>query len=128
MRVQPHQNYIMRINVIGRSAQQVNESGGLSALSEGDTVHIEVRSALYQNYAYLVQQADVQIPAEGYVAEVAMPMQPLGSGPSGRERLHVFFMDAEHNPLYEKPFVLELFISHLVHSGREGHNVLSIPL
>lgn len=129
MRVQPHQNYIMRINIIGRSTQNINESGGLSALCEGETIHIEVRSALYQNYAYIVQQANVQIPADGYVAEVAMPMQPLGSGPSGRrERLHVFFMDAERNPLYEKPFVLELFISHLVHRGREGHNVLSIPL
>jgi Serine/threonine protein kinase len=129
LRVQPHQSYTMRINVVGRSADKLEEDGGLSALSEGEIVHIEVRSALYQNYAYIVQQADVTIPAEGFVAEVSMPMQPLGSGPNGRrERLHVFFMDKDRNPLYEKPFVLELFISHLVHNGREGHNVLSIPL
>lgn len=129
MRVQPHQSYTMRINVVGRPVHKTEVEGGLSALCEGNVVHIEVRSALYQNYAYIVQQADVTIPAEGYVAEVLIPMQPLGSGPSGRrERLHVFFMDEERNPLYEKPFVLELFISHLVHSGREGHNVLSIPL
>ena len=96
---------------------------------EGEEVHIEVRSALYQNYAYIVQQADVTIPASGFVAEVTMPMKPLSSGPSGRrERLHIFFMDENRHPLYEKPFVLEVFISHLVQIGREGHNVLSIPL
>ena len=43
-------------------------------------------------------------------------------------RSHIFFMDARHRSLYEKPFVIELFISHLVQSGREGHNVLTIPL
>ncbi|GCF06648.1 protein kinase family protein [Dictyobacter arantiisoli] len=130
MRVQPGQEYSIRINVIGRRKLEGNEdNGGLSAFGEDDTIHIEVRSALYKNYAYIVQQADVTIPAAGYVAEVTMPMQPLSSGPNGRrERLHIFFMDEDRNPLYEKPFVIELFISHLVQNGREGHNVLSIPL
>jgi serine/threonine protein kinase len=132
MRIQPNQGYTIRINVIGRNnlnAHSDDTTGGLSALVQGDEVHIEVRSALYQNYAYIVQQADVSIPATGFVAEVTMPMKPLSSGPSGRrERLHIFFMDDNHNPLYEKPFVIEVFISHLVQNGREGHNVLSIPL
>ncbi|GCE25652.1 hypothetical protein KDA_11360 [Dictyobacter alpinus] len=130
MRIQPNQSYSIRVNIMGRTKTNINpETGGLSALGEEETVHIEVRSALYQNYAYIVQQADVNIPAAGYVAEITMPMQPLSSGPSGRrERLHIFFMDSNRNPLYEKPFVIELFISHLVQSGREGHNVLSIPL
>lgn len=132
MRIQPNQGYTIRINVIGRNDLKNNSNetmGGLSSLVEGDEVHIEVRSALYQNYAYIVQQADVAIPAAGFVAEVTMPMKPLSSGPSGRrERLHIFFMDDSRNPLYEKPFVIEVFISHLVQNGREGHNVLSIPL
>jgi hypothetical protein len=50
-----------------------------------------------------------------------------GSG-TKRERLHIFFTDEKHNSLYEKPFLIELFISNLVQSGQEGHNVLSIPL
>ena len=129
LRIQPSQNYSIRINVIGRDKPTETQAAGLSALMRGEKVHIEVRSALYQNYAYIVQQADIEIPAEGYVAEITMPMQPLSGGPSGRrERLHIFFMDGANNPLYEKPFVIELFISHLVQSGREGHNVLSIPL
>lgn len=129
MRIQPNQGYSIRVNVMGRNTSSDTNTGGLSALGEGETVHIEVRSALYQNYAYIVQQADVRLPAAGYVAEITMPMQPLSSGPSGRrERLHIFFMDEHRSPLYEKPFVIELFISHLVQSGREGHNVLSIPL
>ncbi|GLV57319.1 hypothetical protein KDH_41550 [Dictyobacter sp. S3.2.2.5] len=130
MRIQPKQGYSIRVNVLGRNkANNDQVTGGLSSLGEGETVHIEVRSALYQNYAYIVQQADVTIPGTGYVAEVTMPMQALSSGPSGRrERLHIFFMDDNRSPLYEKPFVIELFVSHLVQSGREGHNVLSIPL
>ncbi len=76
-----------------------------------------------------MQQATVPIPASGYAAEVTMPMQPLSSGPNGRrDRLHIFFTDEMRRPLYEKPFVVELFISHLVQPGREGHNVLTIPL
>ncbi len=129
LRIQPSQSYSIRINVIGRDKPAGTQAAGLSALMKGEKVHIEVRSALYQNYAYIVQQADIQMPGEGYVAEITMPMQPLSGGPSGRrERLHIFFMDDANSPLYEKPFVIELFISHLVQSGREGHNVLSIPL
>jgi hypothetical protein len=37
-------------------------------------------------------------------------------------------MDRLHRPLYEEPFVIELFISPLVHAGREGHYALPIPL
>ena len=137
LRIQPNQGYSLRIHLIGRDTptplpgarKGTTAAGGLSALVQGESVHIEVRSALFQNYAYIVQRADVQIPARGYAAEVTIPMQALTNGRNGRrERLHIFFMDAERKPLYEKPFVIELFISHLVQAGREGHNVLSIPL
>jgi len=133
LRVQPQQAYTIRIQLMGRSTPlfvgSSPSTGGLSALVEGGLVYIEVRSALYQSYAYIVQQATVHIPAEGFAAEVTIPMKPLTSGPSGRrDRLHIFFMDEQRHPLYEKPFVLELFISTLVQPGREGHNVLTIPL
>ena len=102
---------------------------GLSAMVQGDTVHVEVRSALYQSFAYVVQRADVAIPGRGYAAEVVMPMQAFASGTSGRrERLHIFFTDEVRQPLYEKPFVVEVFVSPLVQSGREGYNVIPIPL
>lgn len=135
MRVQPNQNYHIRIHVMGRGTPMPAPdskdgaiAGGLSSLVEGDIVSIEVRSALYQNFAYIVQRATVQIPENGFAAEVTIPMQPLTSGPSGRrDRLHIFFMDEKRRSLYEKPFVIELFISHLVQPGREGHNVLTIP-
>ncbi|GER87024.1 hypothetical protein KDW_11860 [Dictyobacter vulcani] len=78
MRVQPNQGYSIRVNIMGRAKTKLDpNAGGLSALCEEETVHIEVRSALYQNYAYIVQQADVSIPAAGYVAEITMPMQPV---------------------------------------------------
>ena len=139
LRVQPNQSYTIRIQLMGRNEpglqgdaiQHEAKKGahGLRSLTEGDLVYIEVRSALYQSYAFIVQQAAVYIPAQGYAAEITIPMQPLSSGPSGRrERLHIFFMDELRRPLYEKPFVVELFISHLVQPGREGHNVLTIPL
>lgn len=136
LRVQPNQHYQMRIHVMGRTEPMIAPdskngaiAGGLSSLVEGDLVSIEVRSALYQNYAYVVQQATVLIPESGYAAEVTIPMHPLSNGPSGRrDRLHIFFMDERRRSLYEKPFVIELFISHLVQPGREGHNVLTIPL
>ena len=136
LRVQPNQHYQIRIHVMGRNTPVIAPdskngaiAGGLSSLVEGDIVSIEVRSALYQNYAYVVQQATVRIPESGYAAEVTIPMHPLSSGPSGRrDRLHIFFMDERRRALYEKPFVIELFISHLVQPGREGHNVLTIPL
>jgi hypothetical protein len=137
LRVQPNQSYIIRIQIMGRDrvgkqaveSRQDSASSGLSTLVEGELVYIEVRSVLYQSYAYIVQQAAVTIPAVGYAAEVTIPMQPLASGPSGRrDRLHIFFMDELRRPLYEKPFIIEIFVSPLVQPGREGHNVLPIPL
>src|ERR1019366_2594661 len=136
LRIQPNQGYSLRIHLMGRDTpvlpagvKKGTTAAGLSGLVHGEKIHVEVRSSLYQNYAYIVQRADVEIPARGYAAEVTIPMQALTTGPSGRrERLHIFFLDAERRPLYEKPFVLELFISHLVQSGREGHNVLNIPI
>jgi serine/threonine protein kinase len=136
LRVQPNQEYTIRMHVMGRDepvlppdAKRGAQPAGLSALVHGDKVLIEVRSALYQNYAYIVQRALVTVPADGYVAEVTIPMRPLASGPSGRrDRLHIFFLNEQHQPLYDKPFVVELFISHLVQPGREGHNVLTLPI
>jgi serine/threonine protein kinase len=144
LRVQPDQAYTIRIQIMGRDAvyahagqvQNSSKSGkdrqassGLSALAEGDKVLIEVRSAIYERYAYVVQKAEVTLPAAGYVAEVTIPLRPLSQGPSGRrDRLHIFFLDEERHPLYEKPFVVELFISHRVQPGHEGHNVLTIPV
>ncbi len=143
LRVQPNQSFSIRIQLTGRNKPgKVNPQGGfsrsesakrlppgLSALTEGELVFIEMRSMLSQNFAYIVQQAAVHIPADGYSVEVLIPLQPLSNGSGGRrERLHIFFMDKMHRPLYEKPFVVELFISHLVQPGREGHNVLTIPI
>ena len=136
MRVQPNQGYNIRIHLMGRETPSVPKGAkkgaqpvGLSSLKRDEIVHIEVRSAIYQNYAYIVQRADVHIPDEGFAAEVTIPMQPLSGGQNGRrERLHVFFMDELRQPLYERPFVLEVFVSHLVQAGKEGHNVMSIPL
>jgi len=136
LRVQPGQAYVIRIHLTGRDTPQ-KQSGsrkeavyaGLSALVKDEIVHIEVRSALYHNYAYVVQRADVALPGSGYSAEVTIPMQPLSHSSSGRrERLHVFFSDELRRPLYEKPFVVEIFVSPLVQSGREGYNVLTIPV
>ncbi len=135
-RVQPNQGYTIRIHLMGRElatlppgSRRGTQPVGLSAMVHNETVHIEVRSAIFQNYAYIVQRADVQIPGQGFAAEVTIPMQPLSDGPGGRrERLHIFFMDEMHRPLYEKPFAVEVFVSHLVQSGREGHAVLTVPL
>ena len=135
LRVQPNQEYAIRLHLIGRDEinsppgmRKDEQTAGLSALLHGDQVFVEVRSALHQNFAYIVQQASVRIPANGYEAEVTIPMQPLSMGPSGRrDRLHIFFLDEHRRPLYEKPFVVEIFISHLVQPGREGHNVLTLP-
>jgi hypothetical protein len=128
LRIQPNQNYTIRIQIMGRDTPR--EKGvGLSGLMQDEYVHIEVRSALYHKYAYIVQQADIRLPGHGFAAAVTIPMKPLSDGPSGRrERLHVYFMDEQRNPLYEKPFAIEIFISPLVQPGREGHNVLPIPL
>jgi serine/threonine protein kinase len=128
LRIQPNQNYTIRIQIIGRDTPR-QKGIGLSGLVLDEYVHIEVRSALYHKYAYIVQQADIRLPGQGFAAAVTIPMKPLSDGPSGRrERLHVYFMDEQRNPLYEKPFAIEIFISPLVQPGREGHNVLPIPL
>jgi serine/threonine protein kinase len=134
LRVLPDQLYTIRVHIMGRNQnesstekQQVSE--GLSALVHGDAAMIEVRSVLQESYAYVVQMATVTVPAEGYVAEVSIPMQPLSSTPAGRrDRLHVFFLNEDRHPLYEKPFVLEIFVSHHVKRGSEGHHVLTIPV
>jgi serine/threonine protein kinase len=136
LRVQPNQPYIVRIRLMGRDepgtppgTKKGTASKGLSAQVSGDLIYVEVRSTLHQNYTYIVQQAVVNIPALGYVAEVVMPMQPFSAQSDGRrERLNIFFMDETHRPLYTKPFVIELFVSHLVQLGREGHHVLPIPM
>ncbi len=136
LRVQPNQGYTIRIHLMGREvgtpppgAKKGTQPVGLSAIVRDEVVHIEVRSAIFQNYAYVAQRADVQMPGDGFAAEVLIPMQTLSEGPSGRrERLHIFFMDEMKRPLYEKPFAVEVFVSRLVQSGREGHNVLTIPL
>jgi serine/threonine protein kinase/ribosomal protein L40E len=136
LRIQPYQSYTIRIHVTGRNdpqpppgARKGTPPTGLSSLIQGEVVHIEVRSALYHNYAYVVQRADVTLPGSGYAAEVTIPMPPFTSGSGGRrERLHIFFTDELRRPLYEKPFVVEVFVSPLVQAGREGYNVLTIPL
>lgn len=134
LRVLPDQLYTIRMHVMGRnqaepSTEKRKSSGGLSALAHGDVAVIEVRSVLQESYAYVVQMATVTIPAEGYVAEVSIPMQPLSSTPTGRrDRLHIFFLNEQRHPLYEKPFVLEIFVSHHVKRGSEGHHVLTIPM
>jgi serine/threonine protein kinase len=128
LRIQPNQNYTIRIQIMGRDTPR-QRGVGLSGLIQDEYVHIEVRSALYHKYAYIVQQADIRLPGQGFAAAVTIPMKPLSDGPSGRrERLHIYFMDEQRNPLYEKPFAIEIFISPLVQPGREGHNVLPIPL
>jgi len=135
LRVQPDQSFALRLHIVGRDeptpapgARQGDHPAGLSGLVHGNTALIEIRSVLYQGFAYLVQQTTVTIPAEGYVAEVTIPMQPLSATPGGRrERLHIFFLDEHHRPLYEKPLMVEIFVSPLVKRGQEGHNVLSIP-
>jgi len=134
LRVLPDQLYTIRMHIMGRnqvesSTGKPQGSGGLSALVHGDVVRIEVRSVLQESYAYVVQIASVIIPAEGYVAEVSIPMQPLSSTPTGRrDRLHVFFLNEHRHQLYERPFVLEIFVSHHVKRGSEGHHVLTIPV
>ncbi len=136
LRVQPNQSYTIRISLMGREVAKASPSAnkgfqpvGLSSIVRDEHVRIEVRSAIFQNYAYVAQRTDVQMPGEGFAAEVLIPMQTFSEGPSGRrERLHIFFMDEMQRPLYEKPFAIEIFVSRLVQSGREGHNVLTIPL
>lgn len=135
MRVRPDQPYNLRLHIMGRDeptpppdARYGAEPVGLSALVHGEIALVEVRSVLQQGYTYILQQASVTIPANGYAAEVTIPMQQQTITPTGRrDRLHIFFLDEQRNPLYEKPFVVEVFVSPLVQFGREGHQVLTIP-
>lgn len=136
MRIRPDQPYNLRLHIMGRDeptlppiAKKGMEPAGLSALLHGEIVLVEVRSVLQQGYTYVLQQATVTIPADGYAAEVTIPMQQQPLSTTGRrDRLHIFFLDEHRQPLYEKPFVVEIFVSPLVQFGREGHQVLTIPI
>jgi serine/threonine protein kinase len=134
--VQPNQVFTLRIHILGRdepklppgTQQEEGRLTWLSSLARGDTLSIEVRVVLNQRHTYKVQKASVTIPAAGYVAEVTIPIQPLTSVPSGRrDRLHISFFDQQRHPLYDKPFMAEVFVSQLVKRGHEGHRVLTIP-
>jgi serine/threonine protein kinase/ribosomal protein L40E len=136
MRIRPDQPYTLRLHIMGRDeptphpdAKKGVPPAGLSALVHGEIIQVEVRSVLQQGYTYILQQAVVTIPASGYAAEVTIPMQQQPVGATGRrDRLHIFFLDERRHPLYEKPFVVEIFVSPLVQFGREGHQVLTIPI
>jgi hypothetical protein len=136
LRVQPGQDYAVRINLLGRDEpalpsgiQEEAPLAGLSALAQGELIHIEVRTAIAQKDVSVVHQADVYIPRRNYMTEVTLPMHPRSHASRGqRERVHIFFMDKMYRPLYEKPFVIELFISPLVKYGHEGYYALPIPL
>jgi serine/threonine protein kinase len=133
--VLPNQGFALRIHIIGRDeptipldVKAVDQSPGLSRFVKGNKLSIEVRTVLNQNYTCVVQQATATIPAAGYVAEVTIPIKPLSSLLSRRrERLLISFLDKHRQPLYEKPFVVEVFVSHHVKRGHEGHHVLTIP-
>ena len=133
--VQPGQIFMLRIHILGRDEPMtpldVHESvlpSGLSRLINGDTLSIEVRAVLNQNFTFVVQQAIATIPAAGDIAEITIPIQPSSNLPEGmKEQLLLSFLDNQRQPLYEKPFVVEVFVSQYVKSGREGHHVLTIP-
>ena len=94
----------------------------------GDTLSVEVRAVLNQNLTYVVQQAMATIPAARHIAEITIPIQPFSKLPDGtRERLLISFLDKQRQPLYEKPFEVEVFVSQYVKRGHEGHHVLTIP-
>ncbi|MFL5626169.1 MAG: hypothetical protein ACJ788_11310 [Ktedonobacteraceae bacterium] len=136
LRLQPNQRYALRINLVGRDKPALPAGvqgeallAGLSALAQGELVHIEVRAAIAKNDVSVVQQVEVRIPRRNYMAEIMLPMQPRSAGSLGqRERVYILFLDKAYRPLYEKPFVIELFISPLVQSGQEGYYALPIPL
>ncbi|GER85165.1 MAG: hypothetical protein IMW90_05850 [Thermogemmatispora sp.] len=135
LRLQPGQRFAIRVRLMGRDralpppgSRAGSRPVGLSALTHGERVHIEVRSAIYQRYAFVVQRAVIMVPARGYVAEVTIPMPPPLKGRGGRrERLHLVFTDEHRRPLYEKPFALEILVSPLVRPGQEGLQALPIP-
>ncbi len=133
--VQPEQVFTLRFHILGRDeptippkTQEGSRSTWLSSLIQGDRFSIEVRAVLNQNDTYILQHTAVVMPAAGYVTEVTIPIQPLSSVPSGRrDRLHIFFFDEQRHLLYNKPFVVEVFVSHFVKRGHEGYHVLTIP-
>jgi len=133
--VQPDQIFMLRFHIMGRdepisplNVNETNLSSGLSRLMNGDTFCIEVRAELNQNFTFVVQQAMATIPAAGYVAEVTIPIQPFSKLPDGmRERLLISFLDSQRQPLYKKPFAVEVFVSQYVKRGHEGYHVLTIP-
>jgi serine/threonine protein kinase len=133
--VQPDQIFMLRIHIMGRDEPttplDVHEkklSSGLSSLMNGDTLSIEVRAVLNQNFTFVVQQAMATIPAARYIAEITLPMKPVSNLPDGmRERLLISFRDKHRRPLYKKPFIVEIFVSQYVKRGHEGHHVLTIP-
>jgi hypothetical protein len=134
--IQPGQRYAIRIRVLGRDEPRPEAAAsteapptGLSALTRGEYVSIEVRSSLSQDEVSVAQRAEVCLPGSDYLAEVTFPMQPRSSSPRGqRERVYVLFKDGLCRPLYDRPFVIELFISPLVRVGREGHFALAVPI
>ena len=133
--VQPDQIFRLRIHIMGRDesrtsreAHETDTTSGLSRLINGDTFTIEVRTVLNQNFTFVVQRAIASLPAEGYIAEILLPIKPYSNLPDGmRERLLISFLDQQRQPLYEKPFLVEIFVSHYVRHGREGYHVLTIP-
>ncbi len=133
--VQPDQIFRLRIHIMGRDepttppeAHGADPSSGLSRLMDGDTFFIEVRAMLNQNYTFVVQQASATVPAAGFIAEILLPMKPSSNLPDGmRECLLISFLDKQHQPLYEEPFMVEIFVSQYVKRGHEGHYVLTIP-
>ncbi|WP_069804067.1 inactive serine/threonine-protein kinase VRK3 [Thermogemmatispora onikobensis] len=135
LRLQPGQRFAIRVRLMGRDralpppgSRAGSRPVGLSALTHGERVYIEVRSAIYQRYAFVVQRAAITVPASGYMAEVTIPMPPPLKGRGGRrERLHIVFTDEHRRPLYEKPFAIEVLVSPLVRPGQEGLQALPIP-
>jgi serine/threonine protein kinase len=133
--VQPDQIFMLRIHIQGREeptppldARERKLSPGLSRLKNGDTFFIEVRAVLNQNLTFVVQQTIATIPAAGYIAEITLPMKPISNLPDGmREHLLIYFRDKQRQPLYEKPFTVEIFVSQYVKRGHEGHHILTIP-
>jgi hypothetical protein len=133
--VQPSQVFTLRFQILGRDKQTLlleTQEGdhplGLSSLVHGEKFFIEARFVLNQNDTYIMQHTTVVVPAAGYVTEVTVPIRPLSNVPSGRrDRLHLYFFDQQRHPLYDKPFVVEVFVSHFAKRGHEGYQVLTIP-
>ncbi len=132
--VQPDQIFMLRFHIMGRdepmsplNVHETDLSSGMSRLIKGDPVCIEVRAELNQNFTFVVQHAMATVPAAGYVAEITIPIQPFSKLPDGmRERLLISFLDSQRQPIYEKPFVVEVFVSQYVKRGHEGYHVLTI--